>query len=113
MKKFIFILICALSIGFSTSWASSYAQPSNDASACVNVGNVSANIDGSQVKFSNSNGYTVTVEWTVYGHRKDGSKFEVGGGTVVLGRGNSGTKDFTKSDEYTSYSVKINTQKCD
>ena len=107
--------MCVITLGVVTINASELSAPSSDGPTCVSVGNVSANISGDCVQLYNSNGYNVTVTWTVYGHRENGTKSEVGGGVVVLGT-TSETRQrnprFTKSAQYTSYSVNIKAQKC-
>ena len=113
MKKIIFILICVLSVGLSSVYASNSPQPSNDAPACVNVGNVSATaLSNGVLQFKNYNSYKVTVTWTLYGHLSNGTRHPIGGGTTVLGAGEGESKNFRTNDQYISYSVEISTQKC-
>lgn len=117
MKRILFIIACVITLGLATLQANETNGQANDGPACVTVGNVSASItEGTNnVHFTNYNDYKVTVTWTVYGHRKNGSKSEVGSGVVVLGVSPNcnATEKYSKSDDYTSYSVKITAQKCD
>lgn len=117
MKKVLILLLCVITLSIGVTYARETFSPlSNDNPACVNVGNVSANIQGDFVCLYNSNSYKVTVTWSVYGHRENGSKSEVGSGVVVLGTDSESRAcnvRFSKSSQYTSYSVKISAQKCD
>ena len=116
MKRILFILMCVITLGLGAIQANETPAPSGDAPACVTVGNVDAYAnDNGLVYFTNYNNYKVTVTWAVYGHRENGSRVEVGSGVVVLGTGSDAktSRKFTKSSQYTSYSVKISTQKCD
>ncbi|MDE5799511.1 MAG: hypothetical protein K2H74_00645 [Paramuribaculum sp.] len=115
MKKLIFLIVCVCTLGFASVNALATETASQDAPMCQQVGNVSAEINNNgNGKLINYNNYTVTVYWTVYGHRPNGTKSEVGGGSKVLGTGTqcSAPISFTPSSEYTSYSISINVQQC-
>lgn len=113
MKRIIYILFCVLTLGVSSLSAS--AATSNSTDTCENVGNVSATVNNAAgaVTLKNYNNYPVTVTWAVKGVRENGTTVIVGEGTDVLTtKGDVQTRYFTKSDQYTSYTVKIVPQRC-
>lgn len=117
MKKLFFVLLATI-ISVAVY---AYNMPSNspdDPPVCVTVGNVSATIDNSNVNIVNYNSYTVSVTWQVYGIKSDGTNNIIAEGVAVISRPehlssvNKYSYGFTKSNQYQSYSVRIQPQKC-
>ncbi len=112
MKKILFTLLAVICFSFVTYAAESTAT-TNEAPTCIEVGNVSAYIDGSQVVFDNYNDYKVTVRYKVIGYKVDGGSSIVGSGSVVLTKTQKGArKNFRTLQEIAAYGVEISVQKC-
>lgn len=115
MKHLIIAAIITI-LGATATFATETAAPASitEAPACTAAGNVEATVsDSGRLVFSNKNNYQVTVTWQVYGVRSNGSKSIIGEGTVVLSANDEKPKYFTPNKkEYTSYTVRIQVEKC-
>ena len=115
MKK-LFIVLAAM---FMTSSAMVYANNSTieivsqDAPACVEVGNVNVeiNYNHNMIYFINNNEYRVTVTYEVWGYDQDGNLRQVGGGIETIAGNENGSVRL--SPGYSGYFLRnVRVQKC-